>query len=65
MAPLIAVLRGRTADPNHILGHGYQFIIASEFAGQFPELNLTFINRGVSGNKASGLAGRWQKNTLD
>jgi lysophospholipase L1-like esterase len=57
--------RGRTTDPNHILGHGYQFIIASEFAGQFPELNLTFINRGVSGNKVSDLAARWQKDTLD
>ncbi len=57
--------RGRTADPNHILGHGYQFIVASEFAGHFPELNLTFINRGVSGNKVADLAARWQKDTLD
>jgi lysophospholipase L1-like esterase len=57
--------RGRTADPNHILGHGYQFIIASEFAGRFPELNLTFVNRGVSGNKVTDLAARWQKDTLD
>src|SRR5208283_3317346 len=57
--------RGRNADPNHILGHGYQFIIASEFAGHFPELNLTFVNRGVSGNTVSDLAARWQKDTLD
>jgi lysophospholipase L1-like esterase len=57
--------RGRTADPNHILGHGYQFIIASEFAGQFPELNLTFANRGVSGNTVADLAARWQRDTLD
>ena len=57
--------RGRTADPNHILGHGYQFIIASDFAGHFPELNLTFVNRGVSGNTVSDLAVRWQKDTLD
>jgi lysophospholipase L1-like esterase len=57
--------RGRTGDLNHILGHGYQFIIASEFAGRFPELNLTFINRGVSGNTVADLAARWQKDTLD
>ncbi len=57
--------RGRNADPNHILGHGYQFIIASEFAGHFPELNLTFVNRGVSGNKVADLAARWQKDALD
>jgi lysophospholipase L1-like esterase len=57
--------RGRTSDPNHILGHGYQFIIASDFAGHFPELNLTFVNRGVSGNTVSDLVARWQKDTLD
>ncbi len=57
--------RGRTPDPNHSLGHGYQFIIFPEFAGHFPELNLTFINRGVSGNKVSDLAARWQKDTSD
>ncbi len=25
--------RGRTADPNHILGHGYQFIVAFGIRG--------------------------------
>ncbi|HTN76170.1 MAG TPA: SGNH/GDSL hydrolase family protein [Pirellulaceae bacterium] len=57
--------RGRNADPNHILGHGYQFIIAAKHGGDFPELNLTFLNRGISGNKVTDLAKRWQKETLD
>src|SRR5882757_2418939 len=41
--------RGRSADPNHILGHGYAFIVAAKFGAAFPELNLDFMNRGVSG----------------
>ncbi len=57
--------RGRNADPNHILGHGYQFIIASKYGAELAERHLTFLNRGISGNRVSDLAGRWQKDTLD
>jgi lysophospholipase L1-like esterase len=57
--------RGRTADPNHILGHGYVFIIAARQGAAFPELKLDFINRGVSGNTVLDLEKRWQKETLD
>lgn len=57
--------RGRNEDPNHILGHGYAFIIAARYGAQFPERNLTFINRGVSGNTVRDLATRWQEDTLD
>ena len=42
--------RGRSADPNHILGHGYAFLIAAKFGAAFPEAKLEFFNRGVSGN---------------
>ena len=41
--------RGRGADPNHILGHGFVFIIAAKFGAEFPGAKLDFINRGVSG----------------
>lgn len=57
--------RGRGTDPNHILGHGYQFIIAAKHGGAFPELNLEFMNRGISGNTVLDLEKRWQKDTLD
>lgn len=57
--------RGRTADPNHILGHGYAFIIAAKHGAAFPSQKLTFLNRGISGNKVSDLTARWQKDTLD
>ncbi len=57
--------RGRSADPNHILGHGYCFIIAAQYGARFPERALTFMNRGVSGNTVSNLQARWQKDTLE
>jgi lysophospholipase L1-like esterase len=57
--------RGRSTDPNHILGHGYQFIIAARYGDELAERNLTFINRGISGNRVGDLAQRWQKDTLD
>jgi lysophospholipase L1-like esterase len=57
--------RGRSADPNHILGHGYVFIIAAKHGAAFPDLKLDFMNRGVSGNTASNLQQRWQKDALD
>lgn len=57
--------RGRNEDPNHIMGHGYAFSIASRIGADFPEKNYKFYNRGISGNKVTDLAERWQKDTLD
>jgi lysophospholipase L1-like esterase len=57
--------RGRNADPNHILGHGYAFIIAARFGAGYADRNLTFINRGVSGNTVRELDKRWKADTLD
>lgn len=57
--------RGRSADPNHILGHGYVFIIAARHGAAFPEAKLDFMNRGVSGNTVLDLEKRWLQDTLD
>lgn len=57
--------RGRTNDPNHIMGHGYAFSIASRAGARFPEKQLTFYNRGISGNTVSDLLARWQKDALE
>jgi lysophospholipase L1-like esterase len=57
--------RGRNADPNHILGHGYAFIIAAKYGASFPERKLDFVNRGISGHKVTDLKARWQADTLD
>ncbi len=57
--------RGRNADPNHLLGHGYAFIIAARHGAAFPAAQLDFMNRGVSGNTVLDLAKRWKADTLD
>ena len=57
--------RGRNADPNHILGHGYAFIIAAKYGAAYAERNLTFLNRGCSGNTVPDLTKRWPQDTLD
>ena len=56
--------RGRSDDPNHILGHGYVFVIAARYGAAFPELGLDFMNRGTSGNGVADLAARWQADCL-
>lgn len=57
--------RGRNSDPNHIMGHGYAFSVASRVGADFPVSKLKFYNRGISGNKVSDLKKRWQTDTLD
>lgn len=57
--------RGRSADPNHILGHGYAFIIAARHGATFPEAKLDFMNRGVSGNTVLDLEKRWKADVID
>jgi lysophospholipase L1-like esterase len=57
--------RGRDKDPNHIMGHGYAFSIASRVGADYPEKNYQFYNRGISGNKVVDLENRWQTDTLD
>ena len=57
--------RGRNDDPNHILGHSYAFLIAAETGAKYPERQIEFINRGVSGDKISDLVARWKTDCLD
>ncbi len=57
--------RGRSKDPNHILGHGYVFVIAARHGAAFPEAQLDFFNRGVSGNTVLDLQRRWKEDVLD
>lgn len=57
--------RGRSTDPNHIMGHGYAFSIASRIGADFPDRDFIFYNRGISGNKLTDLQKRWTADTLD
>ena len=56
--------RGRDADPNHIMGHGYAFCIAARMGADYPDRKLEFINRGISGNTIADLNQRWQTDTI-
>jgi lysophospholipase L1-like esterase len=57
--------RTRNNDWNHVMGHGYAYIIASKLWYELPAKGLHFFNRGVSGNKVTDLAARWQTDALD
>ncbi|MFA9390427.1 MAG: SGNH/GDSL hydrolase family protein [Prolixibacteraceae bacterium] len=56
---------GRNNDPNHRMGHGYAFSIASRVGADYPEKDYHFYNRGISGNKVIDLEKRWQTDTID
>src|SRR5450432_1693163 len=57
--------RSRNSDWNHVLGHGYAYLIASRLGYDHPAKQFHFFNRGISGNKVPDLAQRWQVDTLD
>lgn len=57
--------RGKSMDCNHIMGHGYQYIIASRLALDNAESRPKFINKGYSGENAYDLLKKWQTDVLD
>ncbi|MBQ6838054.1 MAG: SGNH/GDSL hydrolase family protein [Clostridia bacterium] len=57
--------RGRNSDLNHIHGHGYQYILASEMYADNLNKNIEVINRGISGNRVADLLGRWCEDCLN
>ena len=57
--------RGRNSDLNHVHGHGYQYILASEMYADNLNKNIDVINRGTSGDRISDLFGRWKEDCLN
>jgi lysophospholipase L1-like esterase len=53
--------------PNHArsFGSGYAYILAASLLKDLAGKELTFYNRGISGNKVYQLAERWQEDCLD
>lgn len=47
------------------LGRGYPADAAGMIIADYPELELKFYNRGISGNKVPDLAARWQTDCID
>lgn len=52
-------------DKNHVYGHGYVEQCASFFESHYPEDEMQFWNRGISGNTLHQMSERWQEDCLD
>jgi lysophospholipase L1-like esterase len=55
---------GRRADLYQPMGRGYAFMASSWLSAMYPELGLTFVNKGLSGNRAADLAARWNRDCM-
>lgn len=51
-------------DLNHIYGHSYMLFCASYFESLYPEKELEFMNRGISGDDLSRLEKRWEEDAI-
>lgn len=56
---------GRVKDDFFDLGNGYPMLINANFSAAYPEMNIEFINKGISGNRMVDLKGRWQQDCID
>jgi len=46
------------------LGGGYVRLVASLLGARYPELGLSFVNKGVSGDNVLRLAARWETDVI-
>ncbi len=51
-------------DPNHIYGHSYMMLVASDWQSAYPSVGMEFHNRGISGDSLAGLAARWDADII-
>jgi lysophospholipase L1-like esterase len=57
--------RSRNQDWNHVMGHGYAYLVSSRLWFEGVDRGLMFYNRGISGNGIRDLNDRWQEDALD
>ena len=55
----------RLKEKNDSLGNGYVQMIASLFYAMHPQMQVIFLNRGISGNRVKDLQRRWKEDCLD
>jgi acyl-CoA thioesterase I len=55
---------GRSRADDSALGYGYAGMIAAQFTASYPEEQVRFINRGVSGNRVRDLLARWDQDCI-
>ncbi|MNZ47536.1 GDSL-like Lipase/Acylhydrolase [compost metagenome] len=56
---------GRNREDGASLGVGYSLMVASRVGHLYPEKNITFLNRGIGGNRTIDLQKRWDKDCLE
>jgi len=56
---------GRDRENDDDLGHGYPMLVAAHLANKYPNYDLTFYNRGISGDKVINLKERWEEDCLE
>jgi lysophospholipase L1-like esterase len=56
---------GRNRDVHEGLGAGYAMMTAAWFSARYPERHVTFLNRGIGGDRVTSLKDRWQEDCLD
>ena len=56
---------GRNREDGNDLGRGYAFLIAALFRAKHPEMNVTFLNRGIGGNTIRDLDSRWDADCIE
>ena len=55
----------RQRDNPSSLGQGYALMAAGELAYKYPNKNLEFVNKGISGNKVTDLLARWRRDCIN
>jgi acyl-CoA thioesterase-1 len=56
---------GRDWSKPDSMGVGYPMLAAAWFGALYPESEVKFVNRGISGFRACDLVNRWQEDCLD
>jgi lysophospholipase L1-like esterase len=54
----------RNREDSKDLGKGYPLLTAAYLLERYPELNLSFLNRGISGDEITDLSTRWKEDCL-
>lgn len=55
----------RIREDGNDLGKGYAFLAAAQFSALYPEKQVKFLNRGISGNRVKNLQERWETDCLE
>ncbi len=55
----------RNREDYYGMGQGYPLLIKSYLMEKYPNLNLSFLNRGISGNRIVDLYARWKGDCIN